>query len=206
MAHKVLFIVAELGPQADPFMLHLYAALAEKERRLISERTKAALAAAKARGQQLGNPRLAEARGIANARIVADAEAHARLVAPIIAEIRAAGVTSLRGIAAALTARGVPTARGGSWQAAQVRNVIRRLGLKLPRSTIESNRDGTRGKPIPRSQTRTVGWSGRPIVKRRLNWRCRHRRHRSRLHRLTKGWPTHLRHRRSHRLGWLGCR
>jgi DNA invertase Pin-like site-specific DNA recombinase len=128
MAHKVLFIVAELGPEADPFMLHLYAALTEKERRLISERTKAALAAAKARGQQLGNPRLAEARGIANARLVADAEAHARLVAPIIAEIRAAGVTSLRGIATALTARGVPTARGGScWKAAQVRNVIRRL-------------------------------------------------------------------------------
>jgi DNA invertase Pin-like site-specific DNA recombinase len=105
-------------------MMHLHAALAEKERRLISDRTKAALAAAKARGQQLvGNPRLAEARGIASARIVADAEAHARLVAPIIAEIRAAGVTSLRGIAAAPTARGVPIARGGSWQAAQVRNV-----------------------------------------------------------------------------------
>ena len=57
MAQRVPFIVAELGRDADPFMLHLYAALAEKERRLISERTKAALAAKRASGHRLGNPR-----------------------------------------------------------------------------------------------------------------------------------------------------
>jgi DNA invertase Pin-like site-specific DNA recombinase len=129
MAHHVPFIVAELGPDADPFMLHLYAALAEKERRLISERTKAALTAARARGTPLGNPRLAEVRAIANARLVADADAHARQVAPTIREIRAAGVTSLRGIAEALHARGIRTARGGRWEAATVRNVIRRLSV-----------------------------------------------------------------------------
>ena len=56
MAQRVPFIVAELGRDADPFMLHLYAALAEKERRLISERTKAALAVRKATGAKLGNP------------------------------------------------------------------------------------------------------------------------------------------------------
>src|SRR3954464_9039972 len=56
MAQRVPFMVAELGRDADPFMLHLYAALAEKERRLISERTKAALAAKKASGAKLGNP------------------------------------------------------------------------------------------------------------------------------------------------------
>jgi hypothetical protein len=61
MAHRVPFIVAELGTDADPFMLHLYAALAEKERSLISARTKAALAAKKAQGVKLGNPRAAEA-------------------------------------------------------------------------------------------------------------------------------------------------
>ena len=62
MAQRVPFIVAELGRDADPFMLHLYAALAEKERRLIAERTKAALAAKKATGVTLGNPHiLAEA-------------------------------------------------------------------------------------------------------------------------------------------------
>src|SRR3954452_10242008 len=56
MAQRIPFIVAELGRDADPFMLHLYAALAEKERRLISERTKAALAIRKASGTKLGNP------------------------------------------------------------------------------------------------------------------------------------------------------
>ncbi len=56
MAQRVPFIVAELGRDADPFMLHLYAALAEKERRLISERTRGALAAMKAAGARLGNP------------------------------------------------------------------------------------------------------------------------------------------------------
>ena len=55
MAQRVPFIVAELGRDADPFMLHLYAALAEKERRLISERTRAALQAKKAAGARLGN-------------------------------------------------------------------------------------------------------------------------------------------------------
>src|SRR5438105_3090312 len=57
MAQRVPFIVTELGTDADPFMLHLYAALAEKERRLIAERTRSALAARKAQGAKLGNPR-----------------------------------------------------------------------------------------------------------------------------------------------------
>jgi DNA invertase Pin-like site-specific DNA recombinase len=68
MAHRVPFIVAELGADADPFMLHLYVALAEKERHLISARTKAALAVAKSRGVKLGNPRLSEARDKAHAK------------------------------------------------------------------------------------------------------------------------------------------
>src|ERR1700688_354413 len=62
MAHKVPFLVAELGPDVDPFVLHLFAALAEKERSLISTRTRQALAAAKVRGVTLGNPKLHVAR------------------------------------------------------------------------------------------------------------------------------------------------
>ena len=62
MAHKVPFVVAELGADIDPFVLHLFAALAEKERSLISTRTRQALAAAKARGVALGSPKLSQAR------------------------------------------------------------------------------------------------------------------------------------------------
>ena len=72
MAQRVPFIVAELGRDADPFMLHLYAALAEKERRLISERTKAALAIRKASGSKLGNPtNIHEAGALGRASLVA---------------------------------------------------------------------------------------------------------------------------------------
>ena len=116
MAHKTPFLVADLGPDVEPFLLHLYAALAEKERRLISSRTKAALAAAKARGQVLGG----------HARLRADAEAHADAVMPMIREAQAAGAKSLRQIAAALNGRGIATARGGKWEAQTVANVLRR--------------------------------------------------------------------------------
>src|SRR3954454_14515618 len=72
MAQRVPFLVAELGADTDPFVLHLYAALAEKERALIAARTKAALAAAKARGVQLGGPKLAEAREAAAVAVKAN--------------------------------------------------------------------------------------------------------------------------------------
>ena len=62
MAHRVPFIVTELGLDVDPFLLHLYAALAEEEAKLISAHTKAALQAAKARGVVLGGPKIYEAR------------------------------------------------------------------------------------------------------------------------------------------------
>src|SRR3981189_3461907 len=77
MAHKVPFLVAELGPDVDPFVLHLFAALAEKERSLISTRTRQALAAAKARGVALGSPKLHVARESAVASIKAEADRHA---------------------------------------------------------------------------------------------------------------------------------
>jgi DNA invertase Pin-like site-specific DNA recombinase len=60
MAERVQFIVAELGADVDPFILHLFAALAEKERGMIATRTRDALARAKARGVKLGGPKLAE--------------------------------------------------------------------------------------------------------------------------------------------------
>ena len=124
MAHRVPFIVAELGADADPFMLHLYAALAEKERALISARTKAALAAKKAAGAKLGNPRAAEAAVKAHAANRAAADQFATNVLPIIREIQATGPTTLRQIAESLNAHGVRTARGGRWAASTVRNLL----------------------------------------------------------------------------------
>ncbi|HEY1945334.1 MAG TPA: recombinase family protein [Roseiarcus sp.] len=126
MSHRVPFVVAELGPDVDPFVLHLYAALAEKERALIAARTKSALAAAKARGVRLGNPRLNEARGLGVATLKAEADRAAGNVLPVIAEIQKSGAKTLRAIAEALNARGVPTPRGGRWHAMSVRNALGR--------------------------------------------------------------------------------
>jgi DNA invertase Pin-like site-specific DNA recombinase len=127
MAHKVPFIVAELGTNADPFMLHLYAAFAENERALISQRTKAALKAAKARGVVLGNPNLADVRERAIASMKAEANRFAKNVVPVIREIQSSGVASHRGIARSLNARGVATARGGEWTAVQVGAILQRV-------------------------------------------------------------------------------
>lgn len=126
MAQRVPFIVADLGAGADPFMLHIYAALAEQERRMISTRTRAALEAAKARGVRLGNPNLADARAPANAVRMALADDHAVNVLPVIREIEASGAKTLRAIADALNARGIATARGGRWAAQTVANVLKR--------------------------------------------------------------------------------
>ncbi len=126
MAHRVPFVVAELGADADPFMLHLYAALAEKERALISARTKAALAAKKAAGATLGNPRAAEAAVKAHAAHRASADRFAANILPIIENIEASGVNTHTAIADALNARGVRTARGGTWHATTVANILRR--------------------------------------------------------------------------------
>jgi DNA invertase Pin-like site-specific DNA recombinase len=127
MAHRVPLLVAELGPDVDAFVLHLYAALAEKERALIAGRTKSALAAAKAKGVSLGNPNIDAARDQAVAAIKAEADRAAGNVLPIIAEIRKSGATTLRAIADALNARGVPTPRGGRWHAMSVRNALARV-------------------------------------------------------------------------------
>src|SRR3954454_10229168 len=122
MVQRVPFIVAELGPDADPFMLHIYAALAEKERRLISARTKAALQAAKARGKRLGR------NGAEKLALAYKAEAveRAKELAPIVSELRAAGL-SARGMAEELNRREIATPTGGHWHAQTVIRVLARL-------------------------------------------------------------------------------
>lgn len=120
---RVNFRVAQM-PNADKFQLHIYAALAEQEREFISARTKAALAEAKARGTRLGG--LRDKTMQRNAAIQANAEARAEKVAGIVIPLRDAG-KPLRQIAEHLNRAGVQTARGGRWQASQVKRVLDRL-------------------------------------------------------------------------------
>jgi DNA invertase Pin-like site-specific DNA recombinase len=99
MAHRVPFLVG--GPDVDPFILHSFAALAEKHRAMISARTRVALKAAKERGVKLGGPKLKEARKVAHASLRAIADQYAANVMPVIREIQRAGATSLHDIAKA---------------------------------------------------------------------------------------------------------
>jgi DNA invertase Pin-like site-specific DNA recombinase len=119
MAQRVPFVVAELGIDTDPFILHLYAALAEKERRMISARTKAALEAAKLRGVQLGNVMQARANRIA-------ALQRAEELRSLLTELRG---LSLGAIADELNRRGIVSPRGGRsrWHANSVHRLLSRL-------------------------------------------------------------------------------
>jgi DNA invertase Pin-like site-specific DNA recombinase len=97
MVHKVPFIVTTLGADADPFMLHIYAAFAEKERALISERTREALARKKAQGAVLGNrTNLVEAQARGAAATRERAAAFARNVLPVGREIQQIGTRDMR--------------------------------------------------------------------------------------------------------------
>ena len=125
------FIAADM-PNANRLTVGIMAMVAEEERRMISARTKAALAAAKARGTKLGGDRgttvTAEARAQSARVRAARADQRAAELAPLIAEIRGEGATTPRQIAAALNLRGVPTAQGCTWSPIQVSRVLARIG------------------------------------------------------------------------------
>lgn len=121
-------------PEADDLMLRVYAAMAQRERELISERTKAALAAAKARGVVLGGdrghrPTTAPDAALATAARLRKAMRSACRAAPAMAELRAAGATSLRQVAAGLNARGLTTPRGKTWDATAVKRATQRAAV-----------------------------------------------------------------------------
>src|SRR5262245_1473900 len=118
MAHKVAFIVTELGADTDPFILHLFAALAEKERALISKRTKEGLEVAKQRGRRLGG----WTAGSEEAR--RNADAFAERMRPVLAEL--ANLSATRA-AVELNARKIATAAGGRWYPATVIRLRERL-------------------------------------------------------------------------------
>ena len=140
MTQRVPFVTTELGFDADPFLLHLFAALAEKERAMISQRTKAALAATKRKIEETGShttqrgttvTRLGHpdpVRSAAHARKSATelADRTAEIVLPVIDQIRRAGVVTYAGIAEALNARGIKTSRGYGWRASTVHRMMQR--------------------------------------------------------------------------------
>jgi DNA invertase Pin-like site-specific DNA recombinase len=121
----VEFIAVD-NPHANKLTIHILAAVAQHEREIISARTSAALQAAKARGKRLGNPKLAEARRHAARAKKEKSDRYSANVGPLIREIQSSGIKSLRGIARALAARGIRTARGGAWTAVQVSDILRR--------------------------------------------------------------------------------
>jgi DNA invertase Pin-like site-specific DNA recombinase len=134
MSHRVEFVVAELGRQEDPFVLHLYAALAQKERRLISERTKTALQAAKARKVKLGmrartkrDVKRIAARGT-KASVAASLKRLESLRWAIESALR--NRATLRKAAELLNDRRVASPTGRRWHAPTVLKAARRLGLR----------------------------------------------------------------------------
>lgn len=124
MSRCVPFVVAELGADTDPFILHLYAALSEKERRLISQRTREALASKKRVGVLLGNRvNLGDAQLKGQASNIALSQKFNVSMLPTIETLIASG-KSLNAIAFQLNAIGTPTMRGGRWTAKAVSRVV----------------------------------------------------------------------------------
>lgn len=127
------FVAADM-PDANRLTIHIIAAVAESVGRTISENTKLALAAAKARGVKLGNPNGAKALGgkqIGNADAVAKIKANAALraedLAGIVSTIQASGVTTVRGIAIALNEQAIQAPRGGTWHPTAVSRLLARI-------------------------------------------------------------------------------
>lgn len=124
MVREVPFIVAELGVDTDPFVLHLYAALSEKERRMISQRTKAALALKVGTGQLGNRTNLAYAQAKGRATSVVAANEFSKRIMGIIKNLKEG--MSLNKIAAHLNETHIATMRGGKWTAKAVSRVIAR--------------------------------------------------------------------------------
>lgn len=129
----VRFVAADM-PDACHLTVGILALVAQQEREAISARTKAALAAAKARGQNLGNPngakalrRAAKGNAAAIESLKSAADNHASRLQPVVDELRERGVTSLAGMAKELNEMQMRTPRGGKWYPSSVRNLLARL-------------------------------------------------------------------------------
>jgi DNA invertase Pin-like site-specific DNA recombinase len=139
METKVQFVATDM-PEATPFMLHIYAAVAEQEARAISARTKAGLAIAKQRGVKLGKT----GAEILAPKYRAEAKARAEQLAPIIRDLQRQGFTSMRGIAAELERRKEATPRGGAWHPQLVSRIVQRLDVAHQELNGKLGDDGLR--------------------------------------------------------------
>jgi DNA invertase Pin-like site-specific DNA recombinase len=145
----VKFVAADM-PEANEMVVGMMAVVAQAERAMISQRTRSALAAAKARGTKLGKPENLRNQllGCANGRAARTKAASNRAtdLSPIVASIQAGGARSLRAIAAELNSRGIPTPRGGEWSATQVK----RLGSQAVRLTAIGEKRAASHVCVPR--------------------------------------------------------
>ena len=136
------FVAADM-PHANRLTVGIMAMVADEERRMISARTKAALAAAKARGVKLGGDRgvrlTAKARAAGRAVQQEEARNRAADLMPIIKELQVAGFESLRAIAAGLEERGIPTARGGKWSSVQVARLLEAVVIPFSASLASAS-------------------------------------------------------------------
>jgi DNA invertase Pin-like site-specific DNA recombinase len=128
---SVEFTAADM-PHADKFTVGIMAMVAQNEREAISQRTKEALAAAKARGQKLGNPNGAAhlrrfGNGAAVNAVKRQAKQRATGLAATLGGLNAEGITSANAIAGTLNARHIAAPRGGKWTARSVLNVMARV-------------------------------------------------------------------------------
>ena len=143
------FIATDM-PHADKFTVGIMALVAEKERDMISQRTRDGLAAAKRRGIKLGNPRPAQALKVAQTANLARADAYAKSLLPVIEEIRAAHVNTLRKIARCLNARGFKTPNDKAFKAQSVKNLLARIAVAAAASEPDLNKRAEKGsRPEP---------------------------------------------------------
>jgi DNA invertase Pin-like site-specific DNA recombinase len=153
MEHRVHFIVAQLGTDRDDFTLHIWASLAEQERKMISERTKAGLAAAKARGTKLGQAARSKAHqrrvsAVGNLAIrkaaIERAQAYQSNIDRVLNHSHRTKPLSYRDAAAMLNEQRIASPSGSSWRWWHVRQLARRFGIRNRRS-----RKGRRLQPNP---------------------------------------------------------
>jgi DNA invertase Pin-like site-specific DNA recombinase len=126
MESGVEFIAVDM-PEANRLTIHILAAVAEHERETISQRTKAALQAAKARGTKLGSPQPQKGAVIRSQVLQEKADRFAANILPVIHGLQAQGITGYKALARALNARGIQTANGRQWYGTTVRNVLDRV-------------------------------------------------------------------------------